>query len=328
MPLWWQKWCPFYFFPPFTSNNLSVPLLRTSRSLCISVLCLTGVQSFPIELDCGGSLLHDEEQWDICNTFGSDWCFYFMGIGVCFELQHILAWVKLQMGEHDCWSYFFTWVLGIKNVSRYCCTKHRKKEASLFFWEFYPFFSCVFYRELTEPHWKWMLMSALNVCQKTLVLVFVTFPLISLTSLLAAFKGAYFMWDCNNGSTELLSAAFEAIVDVSISSSLSQTHWEAREREGERSVPLSSTLPTELQLDSCCVSAKPMVPLCPSIGVPLSPRHCPLCALQPRADYRLAYLLWVPVNCVNPTTASAKTQKVHCWPLFTVRLISWEDSGT
>lgn len=42
--------------------------------------------------------------------------------------------------------------------------------------------------------------------------------------------------------------------------------------------------------------AKPMVPLSPSIGVPLSPRHCPLCALQPGTTYRLSPwlrdLLW------------------------------------
>ncbi len=95
----------------------------------------------------------------------------------------------------------------------------------------------------------------------------------------------------------------------------SVTNSMRRGREGERSVSMSSTLPTELQLDSCCVSAKPMVPLCPSIGVPLSTRHCPLCALQPRTDYCLSCLLWASVNCIRPLTTSAKSSQVHCPPL-------------
>lgn len=99
-------------------------------------------------------------------------------------------------------------------------------------------------------------------------------------------NGAYVMLDWNNASPELLRAACEAFVDISISSFLSETHW------GEGSLSLSSTLPTELQLDSHCVLTEAMVPLCPSIRDPLSPRHCPLCALQPRTNYRLSYLLW------------------------------------
>lgn len=142
-------------------------------------------------------------------------------------------------------------------------------------------------------------------------------PCVSLVSLpcLQHCNGAYVTVDWNNAGAELLTAACEGFVDVvvSISSSLSL--------RGERSVSLSSTLPTELQLDSRCDSAKPMVSLCPSIRLPLSARHCPLCAPHPRTNYCLSYLLWDSVDCISPITTSAESSWVHCPPLSTANLV-------
>ncbi len=94
--------------------------------VCISVQFLTGVQSFLIELDYWGSVLHDEEQWDFCSSFGSDWCFYFMGISVC------------SLDRNVCWL-----------VSRY---RHKKKGGQLWINLFFSsaicrvlLFLCVFF---------------------------------------------------------------------------------------------------------------------------------------------------------------------------------------
>lgn len=79
-------------------------------------------------------------------------------------------------------------------------------------------------------------------------------------------------------------------------------------KERERGMDLShwaSTLPTELQPDSHCDSAKPMVSLCPSIRLPPSTRHCLLCAQQPRTNYCFSYLPWDSVDCTGPTNNSA-----------------------
>lgn len=100
-------------------------------------------------------------------------------------------------------------------------------------------------------------------------------------------------------------------------------HWptEVRARGGERIIRLSATLPTEPRLDSRSDSAEPMLSLCPSIGLPLSLAHCPLCALQPRICHWVFLFLW---DFVGPESAKSRTGSLHCLCIW---LIMWIIEG-
>lgn len=85
----------------------------------------------------------------------------------------------------------------------------------------------------------------------------------------------------------------------------------------EREICLTElSIPTELRLDSCCVSAKPMVPLCLSILDSLSSTHCPLCTL---------YDQLLPLFLLHTHNHFSKSQQVHYPPLSAGWLISSYD---
>lgn len=75
-----------------------------------------------------------------------------------------------------------------------------------------------------------------------------------------------------------------------------------RWREGERERDLShwaqlfprnsNWIPAAIQPNQWSLCAL-------SIGLPLSSRHCPLCALRPRTNHRLSYSLWDSVDCIS-----------------------------
>lgn len=94
-------------------------------------------------------------------------------------------------------------------------------------------------------------------------------------------NGAYLMLDWNNACTESLRAVCEGFVDVSISSSLSKTHWE----EGERGREIcliernsSHGTPTEFPLrlrpnqwSLCAHLSEFLSPLDTTLSVPCNP---------------------------------------------------------